>query len=101
VDGKALSTELINHGEHTDLAAIRVSDLDKVITPDVVRMSGPQAHAATVIEPESASGRLFLWDLQAFLPPDASDLGCGGLAPTSIAHHASDGAITIPSVSAG
>jgi hypothetical protein len=26
VDGKALSTELINHGEHTDLAAIGISN---------------------------------------------------------------------------
>ena len=41
-----------------------------------------------------------MWDLQAFLSPDASDLGSGSLAPTSAAHHASDGAITVPAIGA-
>ena len=49
MDREALSTELINQGEHADLAAIRISDLDKIIAPDVVRMGGSQADTATIV----------------------------------------------------
>ncbi len=49
VDGEVLSAELTDEGRHTDLATISVSDLDKVITPDVVRVRGSQAHTANIV----------------------------------------------------
>ena len=69
---------------HPDLATIGVSNKDKAITPTMIGVSSSQAHTTAIVKPQSAPGRLLLWDLQTLLPPDASDLGGGSLSPSCI-----------------
>ena len=40
------SAELTHESEHADLAAISISHLNKVITPDVIGVRGPQTYAS-------------------------------------------------------
>lgn len=61
--GQVLPAVFVNHGQHPEDFAIVRSILDKVIGPDMISIFGSLANTGPVIEPESASFWLFLWDL--------------------------------------
>ncbi len=46
---------------------------DEVVRPDMVWILGPQPDARSVIEPESSSLQLLMWNLQPLPPPDPLD----------------------------
>src|SRR6476469_1898492 len=74
--------------------------LDEVIGPNMVWMLGPKPDARSVIQPEPASLRLFLRNLQPLPPPDALDT-LGIHRPTLGPQHRRDPAIAIAAIPGG
>ena len=72
-DGKTFAGELIDGIEHPVFAPVMGAVLDEVITPHMVGMLGPQAHAGAVGKPQAATLRLFGRHLDPLTPPDALD----------------------------
>ena len=60
-DREAPSRELVDHGEHKELAFVLGLILQAVVAPGVVRPLWPQTDARSVVEPEMATFRLFFW----------------------------------------
>ena len=73
LDRQALTRELVDHGEHTELTPAPGAVLHEVISPDVIGMLGPEPYARTVIQPEPTALRLFLGNTKAHPPPDPSN----------------------------
>ena len=73
LDRQALTRELVDHGEHTELTPFPGAVLHEVISPDVVGTLGPEPYARTVIQPEPTALRLFLGNTKALPPPDPSN----------------------------
>ncbi len=73
VDGQAPSRVLVDHDEHANGSPVVSAICDEIVRPDVVGELGTAADARAVGEPQTASFRLFLWDLEPLLPPDALD----------------------------
>ena len=65
--------ELVDDVQHAVLPPFVGAVLDEVIGPDMVRPLGAQSHARAVRQPEPATFRLPLWDLQPLAPPDPLD----------------------------
>ena len=61
---------LIDYCKHSHSLSITRPGQYEIIGPDVVAMSRPQPDARTIVEPQSSSLGLFLWDLQPFPSPD-------------------------------
>ena len=72
-DRQRLASELVDDGQHPELAPVVRPVLDEVVGPDVVRPLRPQPDAGSVIEPKPALLRLFPWHLQPLAPPDPLD----------------------------
>lgn len=73
VDGQTLPSELIDHGEHTELTAVTSLVLNEVIGSDMVRTLWPQPDAGTIVEPQPPALRLLLRNTKALPPPDPSN----------------------------
>jgi hypothetical protein len=50
-DGEGLARELVDHGQHPELAPVVRPVLDEVVGPDVVRPLRPQPQARAVVQP--------------------------------------------------
>ena len=74
--------------------------MDEVVGPDVIRPLGTQPDAGAVIEPETASLRLFLGHLQPLAPPQALDPLVVDL-PAGVAQQGRDPPVTVAAVLAG
>lgn len=99
-DRKALPGELVDDVEHAELSAIVGPALYEVIGPDMIWMLGPKPDARSVIQPEPASLRLFLGNLQPLPPPDALD-AFGVHRPALGPQHRRDPAIAIAAIPRG
>ena len=99
-DRQTFSGELVDDVEHAELPAIVGPTLDEVIGPDMIGMLGPKPDARSVIQPEPASLRLFLGNLQPLPPPDPLDT-LGIHRPTLGPQHRRDPAIAIAAIPGG
>ena len=66
-------SELVDHGEHAELAAVMGPVLDEIVGPDMVRPARSQPDTGAVIEPEAAPLGLLPGGLSA--PPAARSAG--------------------------
>ena len=72
-DRQALAGELVDDAQHPERLSIVGAVGDEVIGPDMVGALRAQTDARTVIEPETATFRLFGWDFQPLTSPDPLD----------------------------
>src|SRR5579871_2795738 len=70
-DRQAFPGELVDDGEHAELAPVPRPVLDEVIGPDVPGPRGPRPQAGSIVEPEAPSPGLPARDLQSLPSPDA------------------------------
>jgi len=70
LDRQALPGELVDDGEHAELAPVARLVLDEVVGPDVPGPAGPQPQARSIIEPQASSSGLSSRDFEPLPPPD-------------------------------
>ena len=99
-DRQAFPRELVDDVEHAILLSIMGAILDEVVGPDMVGIFRPQPDARSVIEPEPASLRLLLRNLQPLPPPDPLD-PFDVHHPAGIPQHGCDPPIAITAVLGG
>jgi len=73
---------------------------DEVVAPHVVLPLQPKPHARTIVEPQSASWFLLLWNLQPFATPDTLHTILA-YPPAGLLQQRRDPAIAITAVLAG
>ena len=70
VDRQALPCVLIDQVQEAYCSAVVREATDEIVGPDMIAPLRPQAHAGTVVEPQTATWFLFLRYLQTFAAPD-------------------------------
>ena len=73
LDRETLTRELVDNGEHAELAIVARSILNEVVSPDMVPVLRPEANAGAVIQPQTAAFWLSHRHFQALAPPDPSN----------------------------
>ena len=73
MDRQAFPAVLVDHRQHPERLAVVRAVGDEVVAPHMAAMLRPQPHARSIIEPETVTFRLFLWDIQPLTTPDAFD----------------------------
>ncbi len=71
MNGQAFTGKFVDDGQHAECLAIMGAIHDEIVAPDVVSVCRPQPDARSVIQPQPASFRLFVRNLEPFAPPDA------------------------------
>lgn len=73
VDAQALPRELVHHHQHPERSSVVRHSAHEVVRPHVVLVLGPQADAASVVEPQPHAFGLAFGHLQPLSPPDPFD----------------------------
>ena len=93
--GETLSCILIDHAQHTEHPPIMRPVLHEVIGPDMALVRRSEPHARAVVQPETATFRLFHRHFQPLSPPDAIDPLLVHM-PALVPQECRDPAIAIP-----
>ena len=97
---QAFPAIFIDQVQHAYASSIMGPGTDKIARPDMVAMLWTQPNTRSIIEPQSPSWLLFLWNLQPLATPDTFDSILTHL-PTSALQQRGDPTIPVASVLAG
>ena len=92
--------EFADYIEYSILPPLLGAIIHEIVRPDMVGALGTQAHARTVIEPETTSLGLLGWNFQPFASPDAFDTPIVD-KPAGLPEQRFDPAVAIATVFAG
>jgi len=97
---QAFPAIFIDQVQHAYGSSIMCPGTDKIARPDMVAMLWTQPNTRSIMEPQSPSWLLFLWNLQPLATPDTFDSILTHL-PTSALQQRGDPTIPVASVLAG
>jgi hypothetical protein len=70
INGQTFPRVFVHNGKELDRSPIFGPGRHEVVRPYMIRMLRSQSDTGAISEPEPPTRRLFLWDLQAFAPPN-------------------------------